>query len=316
MNNHLLSLAILLLMPVSQNQNLPDAYYRLPEQVREQATIIVTGTYALGRSPYVLMPDGTQVWARTSWFRIAKVYRGQVGGRSIPINTSMLPKTKYVSAELEVGREYLVLLRPNARSLKVLKAGEHIPVRDALRDEEIIAILQAQTTEAPTVSNPALRAELLNRVKQTDEMRERLVKCAAEFHECDAPMDRLKKTFDDDAVRLKAIVKQYGWPGNDLVGQDGTWAAFLILLNAELAIQKEMLPLVQDAYHAGKTDGTIYAILLDGIRVAEGKPQVYGTRDKQGGGVYPIEDEANVNKRRAEVGLPPLAEQPKKAGKK
>ena len=139
--NHLLSLAILLLMPVSQNQNLPDAYYKLPEQVREKATIIATGTYALGRSPYILMRDGTEVWARTSWFRITKVYRGKVGGRSIPINSSMLPKTKYVSAELEVGRDYLVLLRPSSKSLKVLKAGEYIPVRDALRDEEIIAIV-------------------------------------------------------------------------------------------------------------------------------------------------------------------------------
>lgn len=161
--NHLISLAILLLMPVSQNQNLPDAYYQLPEQVREQATIIATGTYALGRSPYILMPDGTQVWARTSWFRITKVHRGQVAGRSIHMNISMLPKTKYVSAKLEVGREYLLLLRPGSKSLKVLKAGEQIPVRDALRDEEIIAIIPAQTTEASNVSNPALRADLLNR---------------------------------------------------------------------------------------------------------------------------------------------------------
>jgi hypothetical protein len=173
-------------------------------------------------------------------------------------------------------------------------------------------IIQARTTEDPTVSNPALQAELLNRVKQADIMLERLLKCTSEFWDCDAPIDRLKKTFDDNAVRLKALVKQYGWPGNDLVGRDGTWAAFLILLNAELAINKEMLPLVQDAYHAGRTDGTIYAILLDDIRVAEGKPQVYGTADKEGGGVYPIEDAANFNKRRAEVGLPPLSEYPEK----
>ena len=167
-------------------------------------------------------------------------------------------------------------------------------------------IIQAQTTEAPAVSNPALRAELLNRVKQADLMLERLLKCTSEFHECDAPMDRLKKTYDDNAVRLRAIVKQYGWPGNDLVGQDGTLAATRILLNAELAFRKEVLPLVQDAYHAGKTDGTNYAFLLDSIRVTEGRPQVYGTYSKEGGGIYPIEDEANVNKRRAEIGLPPL----------
>jgi hypothetical protein len=54
----------------------------------------------------------------------------------------MLPKIKYVSAKLEVGREYLILVRPSSRSLKVSKAGEYIPVSDALRDEEIIAIVR------------------------------------------------------------------------------------------------------------------------------------------------------------------------------
>ena len=173
----------------------------------------------------------------------------------------------------------------------------------------LLTPLQAQTTETLTVSNPALRTELLESVKRTDEMRERLLKCAAEFHECDAPMDRLEKAYRDDAVRLKAIVKQYGWPGNDLVGQDGSLAATIILLNAELAFKKEMLPVVQAAHRAGKTDGSNYAFLVDDIRVAEGKPQVYGTRSKQGSGTYPIEDEANVDKRRVEVGLPPLSEE-------
>jgi hypothetical protein len=81
-------------------------------------------------------------------------------------------------------------------------------------------IIQAQTTEAPAVSNPALRVELLARVKRADVLLERLLKCTSEFHECDAPMDRLKQTYDDNAVRLKAIVRQYGWPGNDLVGRE------------------------------------------------------------------------------------------------
>ena len=105
--------------------------------------------------------------------------------------------------------------------------------------------------------------------------------------------------------------QEHGWPDSDLVRRDGAWAATFILLNAELAIKKEMLPLVRDAYDAGKTDGTNYAYLLDDVRVAEGKPQVYGTHRKEGGGVSPIEDEANVNKRRAEVGLPPLSGYPK-----
>ncbi len=85
---------------------------------------------------------GPRYGPRHRRFRITKVYRGQVGGKSIYINSSMLPKTKYVSARLEAGREYLVLLRPTSKSLEVLKTGEQIPVRGALRDEEIIAIVR------------------------------------------------------------------------------------------------------------------------------------------------------------------------------
>jgi len=140
--NHLLSMAMLLAMLVPQHQNLPDAFHQLPEQVREKATIIVTGTYAEGRSPCIFMPDGSRRWALESWFRINKVYRGKVGGKSISINRSMLPKAKEVSAKLEVGRKYLVLLRPSSESLRVLGAGEYVPVWDALHDEEIIAIVE------------------------------------------------------------------------------------------------------------------------------------------------------------------------------
>ena len=56
-------------------------------------------------------------------------------------------------------------------------------------------------------------------------------------------------------------------------------------------------------------------MLLDRVLVGEGKPQVYGTQGKRFEDwkgkepeLEPIEDEANVDKRRAEVGLPPLAE--------
>jgi len=130
----------LLLAP--QNQHLPDAFYRLPEQVREKATLIVAGTYGEGRSPCIFMPDGSRRWALESRFQITKVYRGEVGGKSIYINSAMSPKAKGVGGELEVGRKYLVLLRPGDESMKLIKAGGHVPFWDALSDEEIIAIVE------------------------------------------------------------------------------------------------------------------------------------------------------------------------------
>ena len=139
--NHLFSM-VLLLMLVPQNQNLTDAFHQLPEQIREKATVIVTGTYGEGRSPCIYIGGGTRVWALESWFKVKKVYRGKVGGKSIYINSRVSPKIDDVSVKLEVGRHYLVLLRPNEESMKVIKAGEYVPVWDALHGEEIIAIVE------------------------------------------------------------------------------------------------------------------------------------------------------------------------------
>ena len=140
--NHLLSMTMLLAMFVPQPQNLPDAFHQLPEPVREKATVIVIGTYGQGRSPCIFMPDGSRIWARESWFNVTKVYRGKVGGKTIYVNDSMLPKTKYLSPKLTVGRKYLILLQPGVESQRVIEAGEYVPVWDALHDEEIIAILE------------------------------------------------------------------------------------------------------------------------------------------------------------------------------
>jgi hypothetical protein len=58
------------------------------------------------------------------------------------------------------------------------------------------------------------------------------------------------------------------------------------------------------------------AYLTDRVLLAEGKNQMYGTQLKDVDGKpkpLPIEDEANVDQRHSEVGLPPLAEILKKA---
>ena len=137
--NHLFLLLLLMLVP--QSQKPPAAFDQLPEDVREKATVIFTGTYGEGRSPCIFLADGSRVWALEPWFNVKKVYRGKVGGKSIQIH-DRVSKINDVSVKLEVGQDYLVLLRPNEKSMKVIKAGEYVPVWKALNDEEIIAIVK------------------------------------------------------------------------------------------------------------------------------------------------------------------------------
>jgi hypothetical protein len=129
---------------------------------------------------------------------------------------------------------------------------------------------------------------------------------------------------------LKAIVKEHGWLGRSLVGEDGARAAWLLVQHADQdrEFQKQCLELLAKAVKAKEASAVDHAYLTDRVRVAEKKKQIYGTQFQVKDGKmepYPIEDETNVDKRRKAIGLPTLAEyrktleeayQPKKPGKK
>lgn len=172
----------------------------------------------------------------------------------------------------------------------------------------------AQGREAPSVASPGLRKELLERVGRDQAIRNELIRSGV-MHPDPKIEARMTEIDSANTTRMKEIVKQYGWPSPELVGVDGTEAAFLLVPHAEHEFQKQMLPLVESAYREKKLQGQDYALLLDRVLVAEGKPQVYGTQAKKFDQwkneepVFdPIEDEANVDKRRAEVGLFSMAE--------
>jgi hypothetical protein len=141
------------------------------------------------------------------------------------------------------------------------------------------------------IDNLALRRELLNMASIDQALRGEMVRKGFDVHDGELE-SRMAATDAHNTTRVQEIIKRYRWPGPDLVGIDGTEAAFLIALS-----------------------GQSYALLLDRILVREGKPQVYGTqaRDWRQWATNvptfePIEDEVNVDQRRAQVGLPPLSE--------
>lgn len=136
----LLVIATLLTFLALQDQNLPDAFYQLPEEVRKRATLIVTGTYSEGRSPCILRPDGTRAWTVESVMKIAKVHRGEAGGKYIYLSWGTLLKRE--AGKLTPGNKYLVLLRPNEESMKAIREGKYVPAGNALYDDEIIAVVE------------------------------------------------------------------------------------------------------------------------------------------------------------------------------
>ncbi len=117
-----------------------------------------------------------------------------------------------------------------------------------------------------------------------------------------------------NAARLAAIIKQYDWPGNSLVGEEGAWAAWLIAQHAigNPPFMRHCLTLLKQAAANNEVTPWQVAFLEDRIRMYEGKPQTYGTQfqpNKHGElEPYPIENPEAVNARRLAVGLNTIEE--------
>jgi len=138
--------------------------------------------------------------------------------------------------------------------------------------------------------------------------------------------------------RMKRLIKRHGWPKVSDVGPKAARAAWLLVHHADHdhMFQRKCLKHLETAVQMGEAKPRDLAYLTDKVRVAEGRAQVYGTqvfdvrqldvlyrlsgnhlvdamdriqgsiRNRQPLQPLPIEDEVNVDKRRAEVGLPPL----------
>ncbi|TMK66460.1 MAG: hypothetical protein E6G60_03040 [Actinobacteria bacterium] len=116
------------------------------------------------------------------------------------------------------------------------------------------------------------------------------------------------------ADRLWAILDDYEcWPGIRLVGADGEEAAWLIAQLGDLGLQQRCLELLEIAVEGGDAPPAHLAALLDRVRMAEGREQVYGTQFVASSvdtlEPWPIAAPETVEARRHRVGLPPLAQQ-------
>jgi hypothetical protein len=179
----------------------------------------------------------------------------------------------------------------------------------------------------PTSSSDAVRRELVRMgeddQKNRQEMMDLMDRLAGSDSEKMAKkwkqaVERQNDLDGKNRQRLDEIVKQHGWPKKSVFGEEASGVAFLIVQHAELDYQKKYLPLIKDAVAQKEARLSDLAMLEDRILTREGKKQVYGTQLRlnqttQRMELYPIDDEASVDSRRAAVGLEPLAEYLKRA---
>jgi hypothetical protein len=120
----------------------------------------------------------------------------------------------------------------------------------------------------------------------------------------------LMKVDQANLANLKTIVQQYGWPTPKIAGKEGANAAWLIVQHADrdVAFQKTCLALMKKHLKEEWMNKSNYAYLVDRTRVNEGQKQVYGTQMGPNGQPFPIENASQVDERRQQMGMGPLAD--------
>ena len=132
---------------------------------------------------------------------------------------------------------------------------------------------------------------------------------------------QMLRTDSTNQVRVKAILKQYGYPGKTLVGAPTNEAAWYVIQHSPGIDQ--YLPLIRKAAEKSELPFYLYAQMLDRQLMRAGQEQRYGTqamgynvlnpqtgrREVQPPFVWPIRDAAGVNKRRKKAGFTTTAEQ-------
>lgn len=187
----------------------------------------------------------------------------------------------------------------------------------------LINKMQQKADEMEANFDKPLRAELLEIFQNDQGIRHEYLE-AANDHGYDHPsVDSLAKIMlNHDSINLikvTRILDERGWVGPGIVGGQANAALFLVIQHAPLEAQKKYLPMMREAVKNGDARVSSLALLEDRIALREGRKQIYGSqigRNPETGEHYvsPLKDPDNVDKRRAEVGLGPIAEYVKRWG--
>jgi hypothetical protein len=122
----------------------------------------------------------------------------------------------------------------------------------------------------------------------------------------------IEKNDSVNVIKVTKILDKYGWVGPDVAGREGSMAIFLVIQHADIKTQEKYLPMMREAVMNKKAAAASFAMLEDRVALREGRKQIYGSQVKADkNGIYHVsslENPDNVDKRRAEVGLGPLAE--------
>ena len=180
-----------------------------------------------------------------------------------------------------------------------------------------LKLLQEKVNKIEANYDKPLQKELLQIYKDDQDVRHQYIDSSKKYGYQNPVVDNLGRVMVyNDSVDLQKVIKileTKGWVGKDKVGAQANETLFLVIQHSDIKTQEKYLPMMREAVKKGNASGSSLALLEDRVALREGKKQIYGSQigsntKKNKYYVLPLEDPANVDKRRSEVGLDSLAD--------
>lgn len=113
--------------------------------------------------------------------------------------------------------------------------------------------------------------------------------------------------------KIRAILDKTGWPDTVHSGSNGNRTICNVLQHADQETREYYLPAMKQAVLDGKLEASFLVRHEDRLATDRGELQIYGGQMKyypetKSFNVWPVHDPGNIDKRRAEIGLGPIAE--------
>lgn len=187
----------------------------------------------------------------------------------------------------------------------------------------LLGKLDATVAQAEAKFNQPLKRELAEIMESDQGLRRQIAptqeKYGLKSPQLDSLWRQMQRADARNLPRVTAIIDQYGWPGNSLVGRSGSLTAFLVIQHSNLATMQKYLPLMRQAAAKGELAKQNLALVEDRVLTFQDKPQLYGSQYRYNNSTgkpefFPIADEAHVDERRTSMGLEPLADYAKGFG--
>jgi hypothetical protein len=195
-------------------------------------------------------------------------------------------------------------------------------------------------SDYPGITHPQLALELWHSGIKDQQFRTLSKNFKKEFppkgtKQYDSLQAKNTKAWHERTNRVLEIIKKHGWPGYTMVGADASEAAFLVMQHGGIKPMRKAYRRLKKAAKAGEASMKDYALMCDRNRVlarldifkrkqiygtqVTGKPIIINGKPKVVNGkmqfkyrLAPLKKPEEVNKRREEVGLPPIQEYLKK----